>query len=1169
MSPIEWESWNDEITQLYVTEDRSAEETIKALNQRHKLRITSIKQFKKRYSGLKKVRANEWRAVKREMQKQKAAGKECLVFLNGRQLGPDRVGREMRRYSGIRGREMEDGGIPIDIGINTIGQHRLELRTKTSPRSDTLSDTGSSIVRLPSRADVTRVADSCGPNFMNFNPSSAEVYSFGFDCSNISMSTPCFTELLFQKGPQDTLHVQSIPRPRSGRESADGNSEGTTSAMSQRQCLTPEYFIPDFGLSDSTTALKSRSKISARFLRMLNGMALSISQVNHFMKALERDISTFASKVDQVRWPSWWQKLDSDSGSGWIALASGDPSLLLLKPIYFIAENVLRREDKFLEDHDDADAKDCQIALCEDQRLLNLFFSIVLHLICNNIAGVHAIPSFLQWATEMDVLDRLAMYLKMNPRDAGALLEAAVRRLRLALYKDREMPPPDSDGYLWWEQLVDFFDKQGLGVSPELSSLLLHALARISTASIARALLSHGADINFTAPIRFEGEHRLSRQSVPPIGPPLFQAIYFDNPDMAKFLIEEGAEINRCYQANPPKLSCNALSICISKPDPYVADLLVRKGAQIPPSTKVDLRPLQLKLEHKSNDGKYPLLQQWIRHHLPLVDLIIQAASIGKSELSKVLLEHNILQEMALECALRRAIKAQDTLAVQTLLQRGVNPNPPPCQIECSKFLGIDEELVEKAPIRLANITSIRGREITCLLLLAGSHVPDHILIDIFRLSSDHQGMIPIYNDMLPLYSLLVSRISAMPLIGAFALASAVRQKSLILCSRLLDLKAPLNYYGVHKMSCLQQAARRGDLLLTRFLLERGADVNLAAHENGGRTALQSAVECGATSVADCLLNAGADIKAAPAKVKGITVLEAFAKSNQSRFYLRFAARASHTPPQYEKDQVSKLGRFRNWVAMGAPINRPNGENGSLLHYLIYNLHHECLGSALRLGARTEARWQVDKNKYELAHEPSKGTKTPLQLAAYLDEVEAARLLLEYRADINAHPSEEYGRTALQAATCNFREQCGRAMLQLLLSFNPDINALPARQGGITALQGAAISGDLGIAKMLLERGADINAPAAAENGRTAIEGAAEHGRLDMVEFLLENGAKGDPETGFSRAIELAKAETHLGVAKVLQEHDEISALLDMGLAYGASTDLAATLPSPGMIFDL
>ncbi|KAG7053382.1 hypothetical protein JMJ77_0000471 [Colletotrichum scovillei] len=240
MSAIQWESWNDEITQLYVTEDRSAEETIKALNQRHKLRIT-IKQFKKRYSGLKKVRANEWRAIKREMQKQKAAGKESLIFLNGRQLGPERVAREMRRYSGIRGQEVEDGGVPIDIGIDTTGQHRLELRTKILSESCILSDAGSSIVRLPSRADVTRIADSCGPDLANTNSSSAETYCLDSDFSNISMSTPCFTELLFQESPKETLHVQSIPRTRSGRESVDGHSEDISSLLEDATWNGIEY----------------------------------------------------------------------------------------------------------------------------------------------------------------------------------------------------------------------------------------------------------------------------------------------------------------------------------------------------------------------------------------------------------------------------------------------------------------------------------------------------------------------------------------------------------------------------------------------------------------------------------------------------------------------------------------------------------------------------------------------------------------------------------------------------------------------------------------------------------------------------------------------------------------------------------------------------------------
>ncbi|UQC75424.1 uncharacterized protein CLUP02_02078 [Colletotrichum lupini] len=571
-------------------------------------------------------------------------------------------------------------------------------------------------------------------------------------------------------------------------------------------------------------------------------------EVNHFMKALERDISTFASKVDQVRWPSWWQEPYSSSGSGWITLASGDPSLLSLKPIYFIAENVLRRDDDRLEDHNNADAKDCQISLCRNERLLNLFFSIVLHLICNNITGIHAIPSFLQWVNEMDVLDQLAVYLKMNLKDAGALLEAAVRRLRLGLYEDSRLPAPRSNKHSWGEQLVDFFDKQGLGVPPELSSLLLHAMARNSTASAARALLSHGADINFTAPIGFEHGTRPFRRPFAPIGPPLFQAIYFENPDMAEFLIEEGAEINDCYQADSPELSCNALSICISEHEPYVADLLVRKGAQIPPSIKVDLRPLQFELRSVFNDGKYQLLRQWVRHRLPLIDLIVQAASIGNSELSKVLLQHNILQEMALECALRRAIKARDTLAVQTLLQRGVNPNPPPCQIECSRLLGIDDDIVRVAPICLTDNTSQESMDIMLLLLRAGSDMPHHTLIDMLRSDT----VVPKKRDIdIPLlYSLLGSSVLETPIIGASALVTGVIRGSLMSCSYLLDHKAPLNYHGARRMSCLQRAARQRSLLLTRFFLERGADVNFAAHEDGGRTALQSAVEWGATSVA-------------------------------------------------------------------------------------------------------------------------------------------------------------------------------------------------------------------------------------------------------------------------------------------------------------------------------
>ncbi|KXH68585.1 hypothetical protein CSAL01_05172 [Colletotrichum salicis] len=973
MSSIGWESWNDEIIQLYVTEDKSAEETIRTLNERHKLRIT-IKQFKKRYSGMKKVGGNEWRAFKREIEKQKAAGKECLIFLNGRQLSPERVVREMHRYSGIRGRDVEDGGVPLGDQAGSVHSLLLKLRTKQISDSDVSVDIASSVLRFDSPEDVTRIANSSGQNSTNVNSHSAEMYFSEFSWSNVSMRTPRFTELLFQNNIPDTLPVQAwtISRTRicSGRGGVDGTNESTTSAISQRSCPTPEYSIPAFGLSNSR---------------------------------------------------------------------------------------------------------------------------------------IHAIPSFLQWATGMNVWDQLAVYLKTNPGDSEALLEAAVRRLRLKRFEDDHSGPSGSNYKApWWEQLVDFFDNKGLGFSNEVSSLLLHVVAATSSVSSARVLLAHGADIKLTAAIRCG---RSGRHPVTPIGPPLFQALFNHRSHMAEFLIKAGSKIDHCYKTGDTGVFYNAFGISISELELKIADILL-KGAQIPPLTRVDSRDLRNLLETPLNRRQFPLLRRWVLCQTPLVDLIVEAANFGGTELSKILLRHNILQESALECVLRRATKTNSTLAVQTLLQHGVDPNPPPCQIECLKVLGVGEGLVGLAPIHFPDSTSNAGKNIICLLLQAGSTVPNDILINILE-----QGE----SEDLPLIcSVLGPDVSTAPGIGSSALEHAASKRSLVLCNYLLALKVSLNCYGACGMTCLQRAAGQSDLLLTRFFLEHGADVNFAAHEDGGRTALQSNIEVGADSLVECLLSAGADIKVAPAKRNAVTVLEAFAKHSTAR---------STADPTGEF-RIEKLERFRKWVAIGVPVNRSNGDHSRLLHHL-----------ALRL---------------------------PLQLAADLDGVEAARLLPNHGADINALPSDEYGRTALQAATCNFGGQCGHEMPKLLLYFEPDINAPPAREGGITALQGVAISDDLSAAEILMDRGADVNVPAAAENGRTAVEGAAEHGRISMVRFLLKNGAK---ETGFTTAIELAEAEVYLGVAKFLREHVAMSALLDLELAHGASNDLSTTLPSPGFVF--
>ncbi|GKT44465.1 ankyrin repeat and KH domain-containing protein mask [Colletotrichum spaethianum] len=278
-----------------------------------------------------------------------------------------------------------------------------------------------------------------------------------------------------------------------------------------------------------------------------------------------------------------------------------------------------------------------------------------------------------------------------------------------------------------------------------------------------------------------------------------------------------------------------------------------------------------------------------------------------------------------------------------------------------------------------------------------------------------------------------------------------------------------------------------------------------------------------------------------------MTILEAFS-------YCKYRYR---NWPKDSQDNV--VSEFRGWLALGAPINRPNGGHGIVLHLLIRNGLDsvvECLEIALQAGARIE-----DRDEF------SCGRKTPLQVAAEVGNLEAVRLLLGHGADINALPGSEFGRTALQAAVYGSNYENIPAIVELLLSFGADVNVSPAEKGGITALQGAAISGNITIAKTLLDQGANVNAGPAVEEGRTAIEGAAEHGRLDMVRFLISVGATGDPAKGFERAIELAEKEHHFMIADFLRDYQDMSAGFGVGTDDVSNDEFFSEAPAQGFVF--
>ena len=122
---------------------------------------------------------------------------------------------------------------------------------------------------------------------------------------------------------------------------------------------------------------------------------------------------------------------------------------------------------------------------------------------------------------------------------------------------------------------------------------------------------------------------------------------------------------------------------------------------------------------------------------------------------------------------------------------------------------------------------------------------------------------------------------------------------------------------------------------------------------------------------------------------------------------------------------------------------------------------------------------------------------TALHWAAYLDDLEMAKLLVNAKADVKT--SNRFGVTPLSLACTNGNE----SIVNLLLDAGADPNTtLP---GNETVLMTAARTGRLGPVKALLARGADVNAKE--KRGQTAVMWAAAEGHAAVVETLVKGGA--------------------------------------------------------------
>jgi ankyrin repeat protein len=119
---------------------------------------------------------------------------------------------------------------------------------------------------------------------------------------------------------------------------------------------------------------------------------------------------------------------------------------------------------------------------------------------------------------------------------------------------------------------------------------------------------------------------------------------------------------------------------------------------------------------------------------------------------------------------------------------------------------------------------------------------------------------------------------------------------------------------------------------------------------------------------------------------------------------------------------------------------------------------------------------------------------TPLHLAAFFGGTDAAKLLIERGADVNAKSANPSANMPLHAAVAARHAD----IVQLLLESGVDVNAV--QSGGWTALHQAADNGDLGMVQLLLENGADVSA--ARDDGATARSIAEQKGYQEIAALL-------------------------------------------------------------------
>jgi ankyrin repeat protein len=199
-------------------------------------------------------------------------------------------------------------------------------------------------------------------------------------------------------------------------------------------------------------------------------------------------------------------------------------------------------------------------------------------------------------------------------------------------------------------------------------------------------------------------------------------------------------------------------------------------------------------------------------------------------------------------------------------------------------------------------------------------------------------------------------------------------------------------------------------------------------------------------------------------------------------------------------DEVTRLVRDTPALASARDAN-----GASALLVATYNMKPDVVAALVDLGAPVDifeasALGRVDRLREILRADPARASEhapdgfTPVALASFFGQLEAARVLIAAGADVNAAAKNSLKVTALHAAVAGRNLEIVKAVL----AAGADANA--QQQAGFRPIHEAGTRGDRHLAQLLIAHGADPSLPNDA--GVTAADLAREKGHAEFADWL-------------------------------------------------------------------